>query len=484
MYDVIDMPDLVSRYFSSNLWLGAFIVSVIYLFFRLNNAGKRALFAAVVAFFLVVNVFVIRLFTALNENDTFYRNLWAIPSVTIIGIAMVDLVRMMPRWFLKIPAIVAIAIFLYFSNQEYIRCRDQIFSADAKMVPNDIILLGQKLEELREESEKKVIFIVCPASYSRSYGDFRTELNIYSGNLYIFGSSLLDDGSHNGEEELTKENPDVEYIMSKCCTSGIDYLVVSKHENTKEQFYNFGYKPEIVADSYIVYKCTGFCGYKQDLNNYGQIAVKALFDEEDKPRSNGKYSIIKYTYSRNKTREEYCDEQGNPIKSVCGYTAYEREVDNQEQLVSLTYYDIHGKILGETNERGTSNQRMFQFTHCSDETNIINNDSLNISMRTRLKDNKFGPVFFVLYNVTTGNDVIFGKANNIGEISGEYRHELESGLYRLRLKTNSTLSDEWIQSYEYLEKGDIIKYSYNIDIFTHNYIKISNICIYKDVDKQ
>ena len=163
MYDVIDMPDLVSRYFSSNLWLGAFIVSVIYLFFRLNNAGKRALFAAVVAFFLVVNVFVIRLFTALNENDTFYRNLWAIPSVTIIGIAMVDLVRMMPRWFLKIPAIVAIAIFLYFSNQEYIRCRDQIFSADAKMVPNDIILLGQKLEELREESEKKSNIYCVPS---------------------------------------------------------------------------------------------------------------------------------------------------------------------------------------------------------------------------------------------------------------------------------------------------------------------------------
>ena len=98
MYDVINMPDLVVRYFSSIPWLILFILSTVYLFIRMNTARKRGMLASIIVFFLFINAFVISAFTHLGENSSFYRHLWAIPSVAIIGIVVVDLIRIIPKW--------------------------------------------------------------------------------------------------------------------------------------------------------------------------------------------------------------------------------------------------------------------------------------------------------------------------------------------------------------------------------------------------
>lgn len=197
MPGIIGIPDLLERHFSSSIWLYIFIAAVIYLFFRLKAAYKRALFAAVVGFFLIVNAFVIIQLSELGENATFYRNLWAIPVMTIIGIAIVDIVRIIPKWYLKIPVIAAFAIGLWFVNQhEYIRCRDQYYSSDAKMVSEDVINLAKALDKLQKEEGKETLFVVCP-------GNTVSELYLYSGFLKVSNSSVLSDVSHDGEYELT-----------------------------------------------------------------------------------------------------------------------------------------------------------------------------------------------------------------------------------------------------------------------------------------
>lgn len=342
MYNVVNMPDLVQLYFSSSLWLGAFIVSVIYLFFRANSAKKRAIIAASCGFFLIINAFVIRIFSSLGENATFYRHLWAIPTAAIIGIAIVDLIRIIPKWFLKIPAIAAFAVFLWFANQEYIRCRDQFFSRNAKMVHEDVIPLAEKLEQIRIDTGKNVLYVVCPMGYSRPYGDMPTELNLYSGFLIISNSSILNDSEHNGEAQLMLENPDVPYIMSICCSKGIDYVIVSNNESAKNAFEQVGYDAVTSTDVFLVYPCFGYKGYKQDLNIWGQVSWKAYYNETGDPDiGTDGWSTVQYSYDGkgNKTKEQYYGVDGNPFIISAGYAAVEYEYNHLRKCTKEIYLD-------------------------------------------------------------------------------------------------------------------------------------------------
>ena len=311
MYDVTNMPGLVSRYFSSEAWFYIFISAVVYLFFRMNGTRKIALLAGIAAFFLIINAFVIKIFTSLGENSTFYRHLWAVPSIVIIGIAFVDLIRVFPKWSLRAFVIVAISLVLYFvNNQEIIRCRGLYYSPDAKMVSDDIIDLDNGFKKIYKNADKQRLFVVCPSGYGIQYGDFDAEIELYIGFLNVNDSSFLTNEVHNGEEELTGQNPDVAYIMATCCENGIDYIIVSRNENARQIYGESGYDPILVSDNYLVYACSGYYGYKQDLNKEGKIQWKRWYDKNNIPVMNDNgYCRVEYEYDhRGRTiKEQYKD---------------------------------------------------------------------------------------------------------------------------------------------------------------------------------
>lgn len=343
MYDVINMPDLIDRYFSSKLWLGLFVTSIVYLFFRVQAKQKRAFLLTVVAFFIVINAVVIKLFTKLDENSTFYRHLWAVPTAVIIGIAVVDLIKTLPRWYIKIPVVFAFAIFLWFANKEYIRCRNQVFSTDAKMVPEEVIELEEGFETLRDLSGKRTLFVVCPVIYERSYGNMPVELNLYTGFLRVLDSSFLSDYNHNGEAELTGEKPDVKHIMSTSCSNGIDYVIVSKI--AEQEFYTNGYEPALICEDFVVYKCEGYEGYKLDLNSLGLISWMSWYDAKGIPCNNLKgYSYVEYSYDRRSRMisEQYKDKKGNLINSVEGFARCEREYTSFDKIKEERVFDEFG----------------------------------------------------------------------------------------------------------------------------------------------
>lgn len=343
MYDVDNISDLVNRYFSSTPWLIVFLVSVIYLFFRLNVRRKKAMIAGTIAFCIIINAFVIKIFTAFGENSTFYRNLWAIPSIAIIGIAMVDVIRIIPKWFLKIPMLFAFGILLWFINQqEYIRCRTQSISMDAKMVQKEVIELGDELEGLWKKSEKNTLFVVCPKAYMLNYGDMPTELGLYSGFLSIYDSSILNSSEHNGEAELMGENPDLEYIISTCCANGMDYVIVT--ENNVNELSEI--KPVFKSKAFMIYECKGYGGFEQDINSAGQVVWKSWYDEKGQPTENEKgYSRVEYEINGRKTIEKYKDIDGNlcEVKGE-GYARVERLYTMAGTLAEARYYNAEGEL--------------------------------------------------------------------------------------------------------------------------------------------
>ncbi|MCR4612178.1 MAG: hypothetical protein K5644_09805, partial [Lachnospiraceae bacterium] len=305
---------------------------------------KRAILASLAVFFLFINSFVIKQFTALGENGTFYRHLWAIPTVVIIGIAVVDLICILPKWYLRIPVIVAVVVGIWFiNNHEHIRCRALSFSSDAKMVTQDVIELSEGFEKLREDTKKNALFIVC--------GNQVTELALYSGFLDVSDSSILNNKSHSGEEELVGANPDASYIMSTCCTKGMDYVVVAKNEGTKRVFTEHGYEPIFETSSSLVYYCSGFKGFKQDKTRWGLIDHITYYDEYGEPELQTMgYCTIQYGYDGrgNKSEEWYYGVNGELCKNNFGYAGIKLEYNFARRVIKESYYDVDSNLMNRT----------------------------------------------------------------------------------------------------------------------------------------
>ena len=415
MYDVSNLPDLIKRFFSSTLWFSIFAVSVAYLFFRTDSDHRRAIFAVVIVFLAVINESVIRLFTAIGENSHFYRHLWAIPSATIIGIAMVDFVRILPRRFLKFFAISAFVIFIWFANQEYIRCRDQIISINAKIVPESVVELSDRFQEIRNENEKDPLYVVCPIAYERSYGNMCTELGLYSGILNISNSSILNDAEHHGETELTGEAPDVPYIMKVCCEKGFDYIIVERNDSVERSFSVYGYAPQKTTADYLIYECSGYPGIKKYENGLGLITRLVYYDSEGKTisekqyeyNSKGKvtreinrngsgalcsisegYSTVEYHYDHNSNciNEIYSNEYGIKANTIYGYSEVMREFYANGQLKTIRYLDKNGELIEHNGRAVTSfeyegNRRLICETYYNGLNELQNRTDMQYAKR-------------------------------------------------------------------------------------------------------
>ena len=104
----------------------------------------------------------------------------------------------------------------------------------------------------------------------------------------------------------------------------------------------------------------------------------------------------------------------------------------------------------------------------------------SVVMTTDVPDNRFNAIYFLLHDAFTGEYLLdFGSGNINGIVSGEYIHNLPSGLYYVRLKGNTNLADEWIRTPMYIEEGATLHYSYSIDEFSGNRIVVSNVEVYE-----
>ena len=81
------------KYLGSYIWIGLFVVAIIYLLVRMNKSQKKyAIITAVVALVCVFNNFAARIIGLFYTIGTFYRFFWAIPVIVIIAVAIVDVI--------------------------------------------------------------------------------------------------------------------------------------------------------------------------------------------------------------------------------------------------------------------------------------------------------------------------------------------------------------------------------------------------------
>lgn len=276
--------------------------------------------------------------------------------------------------------------------------------------------------------------------------------------------SYDDKGRINGEQYFdTVGKPTISSSGYASYTSELD----QNGRVLRENYYDTDSKPMRIA--------AGYAGVIRTYTEEGKIENESYYDEGGEPiKSRAGYSAVRYSYDQNRIREEYFDEHSKPIMLSCGYAAYERETNNEGQLISETYFGIQGEVLGTVNNYETTIDKLFHYYHSTNGARIYGNETVEIS--SFVPNNSFGAIWFSLYDAASNAFILrFGKNNENGSYSGEYIHELSTGLYILRLHANGTLSDEYVQCLVYIEEGEIIQYSYIIDTFERDHIMISNL---------
>ena len=100
-----------------------------------------------------------------------------------------------------------------------------------------------------------------------------------------------------------------------------------------------------------------------------------------------------------------------------------------------------------------------------------------IIMMTNVPDNRFSLVHFQLHSMAGEYICSFGEGYAAGNVSGKYAHDLPSGYYMLRLKGDTNRADEWVRIKVFLNEGEIIQYSYEIEELKENCIVVKNVSV-------
>ena len=487
MYDASNALDVFLRFFGNAYWTIIYIISVAYLFFRVNAKGKRAFIGAIVILFLFFNDVTYGFYKKLGEASTYYRLLWSIPHMTLIGVAAVDLLN---RFRIKIIGLAAvIGLCCCVTLIEAVNPFLSYYHAPVspRLVSDDTAQIGDRLKELQEGKE---LFVIVPEQ-------MREPLWLYDGDIRVSSYSLLGDGTKSGDEIVDDDDLDVAYILSVCCWKGYDYIVVPRRQTTEDRFMTIGHHPVFSSESYLMYACYGFSGFRQDLSDWGQITYKTYYDENGNPDAHPlDYSTVRYHYNRDGKRESewYCDangqacqnangyyavryegdglhntvlylnEEGKPSETQLGYSSYEIVRNKDHEIVEVDYFDDSGNLLKSITADHRENGDLFSCLHCSEAARISGEEIILSSVHPQ---NKFNVVCLQLYDANEDRYLTsFAETREAGTVSGQYQHHYADGFYCIVLNGNTNMHDEQIRCFVYLKENDVFNYTFQVTELT------------------
>ena len=339
MYNVTNIFDMISKYFSNPFCLLLFVISLLYMLVVFDNQKRIALVVALISLFIFINDYV-RLFfeKKMGEEAVFYRHLWMIPVATIISLSYVDLCKKIKYRIIKcLMALMGFAFLLCSSINSspmlYLKNRGE----NVYLLSEEELIIGEKVNEL-EDKVGKHLFIACPSGIISAL-DLYNESADYSSFEYI--------GRIPEQEEL-KNEVIVKEIISSYCEKGIDYIISNRIEDCNDAFTRLGYQTVLMTDHYVMYECTGFNCVRKDVNKWGKLAWQMYCDSEEKPRLNDAgYSKVVYDYDKigNIIKESYFDEKQDLKCRTDILYAYKEMKYAGHNLVSERYYNEKGNLI-------------------------------------------------------------------------------------------------------------------------------------------
>jgi len=245
---------------------------------------------------------------------------------------------------------------------------------------------------------------------------------------------------------LSQRSVDVNRVMEIAGRQDVDYIMVRRTRRVLASFLKYRHQPFAMTQNYVLFKVEGVPRISRRLNEKRQVVSQT-----------------------------YLDAAGNPTAGDTGYTTVRYEYDSWSRVTRESYYDAQDNLIAAVGEGEPVRPSCLEFCQ---RTSGARKDGSAVSFETQRKDNHFNAVLFQLGDGATGEYLLsFGAGYGAGEVSGEYVHQLPSGLYRLMFKGNTNLADECVYSLEYLTKGETLYYSYHVDAIQEKTVGISNLYI-------
>lgn len=333
MYGLNRVSGMIVTFFNRPAWLIVFLLSLIWFFFQTNKARKRAIIVALIAAVLYVNDYVYAVFTALGENAAFYRHLWIVPYMTLVAMAIIDVARHMPGVLMKIFFLADLVFVLFFVESTNPLVYYWNIPLNPGLVSEDTIQLGDALTDMAKTAEKK-LYVAAPP-------ELVDPLRLYIGNVEVCDASSLDGEGIEGSADQAPSESGTGGVLSAACGSGIDYVVVSREGALSEG----GREPFLETDSYLMYRCEGYPGYRQDVTRWGDVSWKSWYDENGEATLNEfGYCTVEYGYDGKGriTSEQFSDTNGDGIDHKLYHYARCEWTYTDGWLTEVRYYDANG----------------------------------------------------------------------------------------------------------------------------------------------
>ena len=265
-----------------------------------------------------------------GENVAYFARKYSlVPVFYVMAYAAVLVLKKLSGVKKLLAALAICGVFCFFGTYNY--ADEYQRSVNKYKIPTDVIVISDWFD-----TQGKDITIATPVELTHYFRQYNADLHIIS---------RLRDGSSDIPKNLSVEFPDVEYVMSKSCMRGCDYVVTLNQPSVDLAYESAGYEPVFQTAAYSVYACGGYVGYTKEYNEKEQITAKSYYNKRGEAALvNAGYHRIEYGYDDrgNVITEAYFDKDDEPVACKNGYASVKYTCDKKGRNTEVYYFAKDG----------------------------------------------------------------------------------------------------------------------------------------------
>ena len=314
----------------------AFYACLVIILILERDRKKRQLFfwyPALVYAFLCSPLYQVigeRLWGNYVEAVAYYARQYSlVPVFFVMAYAVTILVKRFPSVIRLFGVLVISLAMAFFGSFTY--KIDYSVSENVYKIPNEAIVITDWVVTQGED-----IVLATPMELSHYIRQYNPDVHMITH---------IRDNVSDVPTNLGSYNPDVEFVMSRCCDEGCNFAVALNDTRVREAYANCGYEPCLETENYLVFACEGYVGYWKTYNNSEQVVSRKYHDASMRPSINeGGYHESRNEYNRNGwvTRTTYYDLEQNLILNASGFADQRNEYDKKGRIIRSSFYDNGG----------------------------------------------------------------------------------------------------------------------------------------------
>lgn len=259
MTDTRTIFAILKDYAGDTWFLYFFLAAVLYLLWREEKKTRKNLLIVLIgAVLLIFNNVSMKLVSYVVGDETYYRFLWMVPMVPIMGYVLVDLLIRQKKKIGKVLVIAAAALLVVLGGESCLKTNELEMVRTVHYVDPEIQVMGHLIEQ---DKDRMRPLVAAPASIS-------IPIRLYNSNIrnYIKRTTYLKEGKLTSKklkkvrqkrayqvvhgEKITKEQ--LRNLVKK---GKIDYFIIGNEHEMDEYMLEAGFEILANTGNYTIYRC-------------------------------------------------------------------------------------------------------------------------------------------------------------------------------------------------------------------------------------